>query len=51
MSITMGELLFYIGIGGMLATVAAAVIVTIVFAGAKKRVTKKLNEEYGLKLK
>jgi len=47
----MGEILFYIGIGGMAATLIAAAVVTAVLAASRKRITKKLNEEYGMKLK
>lgn len=47
----MGEILFYIGIGGMAATLIAAAVVTAVLVTSKKRITKKLNEEYGVKLK
>lgn len=51
MSVTVGELLFYIGIGGMAATIIAAIITVAVFASSRKRTARKLNEEYGIKLK
>ena len=47
MSFTTGEMLFYGGIAGMCLTLAAAIIVSIVLAGSRKRLRRIMNEEYG----
>lgn len=47
MSLTPGEMLFYGGIIGMAVAAAAAIIVTAVLSGSRKRLRRKLNEEYG----
>jgi hypothetical protein len=49
MSLTPGEMLFYGGIIGMAAVISAALIITAVLAGSRKRLRKSLNEEYGTK--
>lgn len=49
MSFTPGEMLFYGGIIGMSFVIAAAIIVIAVFSGSRKRLRRKLNEEYGSK--
>ncbi len=45
---TPGEMLFYGGIAGMAVVVVVAIIVTVVLAGSRKRLRKKLNDEYGV---
>lgn len=47
MDFTPGELLFYGGIAGMTIVSIAAVVVIIVLSGSRKRLRRKLNEEYG----
>lgn len=44
---TPGELLFYGGIAGMAIVVLVAIIVIAVLSGERKRLRRKLNEEYG----
>lgn len=44
---TTGHMLLYIGIGGMAAVAVAAVIVICVMTTSRKRLRKKLDEEYG----
>jgi hypothetical protein len=51
MDLTPGEMLFYGGIIGMAAIVIVSVIVIAILAGSRKRLRKKLNEEYGGNLK
>ena len=51
MNLTPGELYFYGGIAGMAIVAVAAIIVAIVLAGSRKRLRRKLNEEYGGNLK
>jgi predicted membrane metal-binding protein len=51
MNFTPGEMLFYGGIIGMAVVVIVAVIVIAVLAGGRKRLRRKLNEEYGGNLK
>ncbi len=46
-SFTPGELLFYGGIAGMAVTLIVAIIVIIVMSGSRKRLRRKLKEEYG----
>lgn len=47
MALTHGEILFYGGILGLAVTAIAAVIVTAILAGSRKRLRKKLDREYG----
>jgi hypothetical protein len=47
MDFTPGEMLFYGGIAGMALVALIAVIVIIVMSGSRKRLRRKLNEEYG----
>lgn len=49
MSFTPGEMLFYGGIIGMLIVIVAAIIVIAIFSGSRKRLRRKLYEEYGSK--
>jgi hypothetical protein len=51
MNFTPGELLFYGGIVGMAIAFVVAVMVIAVLSGSRKRLRKKLNEEYGGNLK
>jgi type II secretory pathway pseudopilin PulG len=51
MGFTPGETLFYSGIAGMAIIAIIAIIVIAVLAGSRKRLRKKLNEEYGGNLK
>ena len=51
MNFTPGEMLFYGGIAGMAIVFVVAVVVVIVMAGSRKRLRRKLNEEYGGKIK
>ena len=51
MNFTPGELYFYGGIAGMAIVAVAAIIVAIILAGSRKRLRRKLNEEYGGNLK
>ena len=51
MSFTPGEMLFYGGIIGMVTVAVAAIIVIAVLSGSRKRLRRKLNEEYGGNLK
>ncbi len=48
MSFTPGELLFYGGLLGIAITAIATIIVIVVLAGSRKRLRKKLNDEYGV---
>ncbi len=50
-ALTPGEMLFYGGIAGMAITLIAALIVVIVMSGSRRRLRKKLKEEYGEKVK
>ena len=47
MGFTPGEILFYCGIAGMVIVAVAAIIVVAVLSGSRKRLRRKLNEEYG----
>ena len=47
MNITTGELLFYGGISGMILVAAAASVTVIILTGSRKRLRRKLREEYG----
>ena len=51
MGFTPGEMLFYGGIAGMVAVAIVAIIVVAVLSGSRKRLRRKLNEEYGGNLK
>jgi len=51
MSFTPGEMLFYGGIAGMAVVFIAAFVVTAVLSGSRKRLRRKLNEEYGGNIK
>jgi len=46
MNFTPGEMLFYGGITGMVIVTVTAVIVIVFLAGSRKRLRRKLNEEY-----
>ena len=48
---TTGTMLFYGGLAGLAATFAAAVVAAIVLARGNKRIKRKLDQEYGDKLK
>lgn len=47
MQFTPGELLFYGGLAGMAAVLLIAVIVIIVQSGTRRRLRRKLQEDYG----
>ena len=47
MDFTPGEMLFYGGITGAAIVLVVAIIVIAVLAGSRKRLRRKLNEEYG----
>ena len=47
MDFTAGEMLFYGGIAGMVLVVIVSAIVVAVLAASRKRLRRKLNEEYG----
>lgn len=47
MNLTPGEILFYGGITGMVIVAVAAIIIFFVLSGSRKRLRRKLNEEYG----
>ena len=51
MNFTPGELLFYGGIAGMALVLLIAIIVIIAMSGSRRKLRRKLNEEYGGKLK
>ena len=51
MNFTPGEILFYGGITGMVIVGIVAIIVIAVLSGSRKRLRRKLNEEYGGNLK
>ena len=51
MEFTPGEMLFYGGIAGMVIVAVVSIIVIAVLAGSRKRLRRKLNEEYGGNLK
>jgi hypothetical protein len=51
MNFTPGEMLFYGGIVGMAIVAAAAVAVAAILTGSRKRLRRKLNEEYGSEAK
>lgn len=47
MNLTPGEILFYGGLTGMALVLIVAVIVIIVMTGCRRRLRRKLSEEYG----
>jgi hypothetical protein len=47
MNFTPGEMLFYGGIGGMAIVAVVTIVVVAVLAGSRKRLRRKINEEYG----
>jgi len=51
MDFTPGELLFYGGIAGMAIVVITSIVVIIILSGSRKRLRRKLNDEYGVKPK
>ena len=51
MDFTPGEMLFYCGIAGMVIIVVVSIIIIAVLSGSRKRLRRKLNEEYGGNLK
>ena len=51
MNFTPGEMLFYGGIAGMAVVAVVTIIVIAALAGSRKRLRRKLNEEYGGNLK
>lgn len=51
MNFTPGEMLFYGGLAGILLTGIVSMIVVAVLSGSRKRLRRKLNEEYGTNLK
>ncbi|MCL2357294.1 MAG: hypothetical protein FWC70_09090 [Defluviitaleaceae bacterium] len=51
MDFTPGEMLFYGGIAGMVVVGVIALAVILIMAGSRKRLRRKLNEEYGGNLK
>ena len=51
MGFTPGEMLFYGGIAGMAVVVIVSIIVIAILSGSRKRLRRKLNEEYGGNLK
>jgi hypothetical protein len=48
---TPGEMLFYGGLAGMAAVAVITLIVIVVLSGSRRRLRRKLNEEYGGNLK
>ena len=46
MGFTSGEMLLYGGILGMAMVLIASIIVIIILAGSRKRLRRKLNDEY-----
>jgi predicted membrane metal-binding protein len=51
MNFTPGEMLFYGGIAGMAIAAVVSIIVIAVLAGSRKRLRRKLDDEYGGNLK
>lgn len=47
MDFTLGQLYFYGGIIGMAVTALLSLVIAIILSGSKKRLEKKLEEEYG----
>ena len=50
MDFTPGEILFYGGIAGMAIVVVVAIVVIAALSGSRKRLRRKLGEEYGINL-
>ena len=48
---TTGAMMFYGGLAGVAATLVAAIAAAIALARGSKRIKRKLNQEYGEKLK
>lgn len=48
MNWTAGEMLFYGGAVGMVGTALAAILAMVLLSGSRKRLRRKLNEEYGV---
>ena len=46
MNFTPGEWLFYGGIAGMAVVVVIAIVVVAILSGSRKRLRRKLDEEY-----
>ena len=51
MSFSPGEMLFYGGLAGTALVVIVSIVTVIILAGSKKRLRRKINEEYGGNLK
>jgi len=51
MELTLGEMLFYGGIAGMIIVAVVTIIVFLVLSNSQKRLRRKLNEDYGIDLK
>lgn len=51
MDFTPGEMLFYGGIAGMGIIAVVSIVVVIILSGSRKRLRRKLNDEYGNNLK
>jgi len=49
MILTPGEMLFYGGITGMVITLIVSIIVIVILSGSRKRLRRKLNDDYGSK--
>jgi len=47
MSLAQGELLFYGGIAGLVIAAVITIIVIVVLSGSRKKLRRKLDEEYG----
>jgi len=47
MGFTPGEMLFYGGIVGMAIVAVVAIVVVAILAGSRKRLRRKLGDEYG----
>lgn len=51
MELTMGEMLFYGGLAGMAAILVASAIIAIILGSSRRRLRRKLGEEYGRRMK
>ncbi len=47
MDLTLGSMMFYGGIAGAILTLIASVIAIAVLNAGRKRIVKRLNDEYG----
>ena len=47
LNFTPGEMLFYGGVLGMVIVSIISIIVAVILAGSRKRLRRKLDEEYG----